>query len=1090
MPDLACHQAYQLVHIPNITSNPPPPEAEASEHHHANSEMTGSQEAASSSPSPPPSWTARSYFRPKVSLTSSSTLLRQATLVLPKTGQRVKRTVTLRESDLFNGPSNASPSLRRAHALRRGESQSSPKGRASGLVHKGKDIAKKSYGFVTSKTGQGILKCSVAYFLGSLATFVPPIARFLGQQDGKHMVATITVYFHPARSQGSMHEATFLAIVAFLYAVFISFTSMGVSVFFGDRDLKALGHAIVLIVFCGGGLGLVGWLKQRLENPLVNVAASLTSLAIITVLTKEGAVQEATFSIDKIFQVMKMVVMGIIATTAVSLLVRPISARNELREAMIKATDSLGDMLTMITRSFLAGSEEELQEPSFNTATSQFKGAFASLTKNLKEAKYEHYVVGTEKEYQIEVELFNSMERLAHNVGGLRSAAATQFALLSQVDADGESDMPHSTHGLKNTPWIASPQPTPLEERYGVLASIDEAPENESAGEELQGNTTNVSDENHNMSTSISKPDIFSRFIMHLGPSMKSLAFTLKQILNELPYGPGPQFEIVIKSNFKSSLIDAIDLYAKARAEALILLYKSKDMNKDRPIEVEADFEEVAASCGHFSSSLQDFAEEMKCYLDILEELKLEVDREPRQRSWEWLKFWRSGKKHLEAEENGEQEPLLSPNQRDTLQQVPVDSSGIGVGGTGSISPEKLTYRYRVGKALRMFEREDVRFAIRVGAGAALYALPSFLTDTRPIYSHWRGEWGLLSYMLVCSMTIGASNTTGYQRFLGTCIGAVCAILAWIIAPGNPYALSAIGWFVSLGCFYIIIGQGKGPMGRFILLTYNLSALYAYSLSAENGDDDDDEGGINPHIVEITLHRVVAVMTGCLWGMIITRLIWPISARRKLKDGLSILWLRMGIMYKRDPLSVLMEDEANNKYMETSQEFELQRYLRRLETLRKAAAFEFDLSGPFPGKIYDRILESTASMLNAFHAMNVVIMKDLRASEGEAEILKYTAEERAQLCNRISHLFQVLASSMKIEYPLNNALPSTDYARDRLLAKLFSYRKIAESAKDEDFALLYAYVLVTGQLSREIEKVSAEIKNLFNIWDEDTFKLE
>jgi hypothetical protein len=100
---------------------------------------------------------------------------------------------------------------------------------------------------------------------------------------------------------------------------------------------------------------------------------------------------------------------------------------------------------------------------------------------------------------------------------------------------------------------------------------------------------------------------------------------------------------------------------------------------------------------------------------------------------------------------------------------------------------------------------------------------------------------GLLSYMLVCSMTIGASNTTGYQRFLGTCIGAVLAIVGWLLARGNPFALATFGWTVSLGCFHLVVAQGKGPMGRFILLTYNLSALYAYSLSVKDGEDDEDE---------------------------------------------------------------------------------------------------------------------------------------------------------------------------------------------------------------------------------------------------------
>jgi hypothetical protein len=49
---------------------------------------------------------------------------------------------------------------------------------------------------------------------------------------------------------------------------------------------------------------------------------------------------------------------------------------------------------------------------------------------------------------------------------------------------------------------------------------------------------------------------------------------------------------------------------------------------------------------------------------------------------------------------------------------------------------------------------------------------------------------------------------------------------------------------------------------------------------------------------------------------------------------------------------------------------------------------------------------------------------------------------------------------MKLEYPLNEALPSTHHARDRLLAKIFRFRKnhpTASETSDADFALLYAY---------------------------------
>jgi hypothetical protein len=168
----------------------------------------------------------------------------------------------------------------------------------------------------------------------------------------------------------------------------------------------------------------------------------------------------------------------------------------------------------------------------------------------------------------------------------------------------------------------------------------------------------------------------------------------------------------------------------------------------------------------------------------------------------------------------------------------------------------------------------------------------------------------------------------------------------------------------------------------------------------------------------------------------------------------------------------------------------------RLDNLRGAATSEFELRGPFPSKQYGRIMDSTNKMLDAFHAMNLVIHKDLHASDGEASLLRYTTDERADLCSRISHLFQVLASSLKLEYPMNDALPSTSNARDRLLTKIFHYRKdvsIAEgeeAARDEDYELLYAYTLVTGQLAEEIKKVEKEVEALFGVMDEELLKLQ
>lgn len=193
--------------------------------------------------------------------------------------------------------------------------------------------------------------------------------------------------------------------------------------------------------------------------------------------------------------------------------------------------------------------------------------------------------------------------------------------------------------------------------------------------------------------------------------------------------------------------------------------------------------------------------------------------------------------------------------------------------------------------------------------------------------------------------------------------------------------------------------------------------------------------------------------------------------------------------------------------------------------------------------------------------MSLVTQRKGHMSEGERELLLFTAEERAVLCERICHVFQVLASSLMLEYPLTESIPSITNSRDRLLAKIFRFRKdhgaaaavlaAAEGARaagdasaaagaaghnnnsssstappsssadaaarllvqrdssevavqklgqwaktgripveERDYALLYAYALVTGQVAEELKVVEREIENLYGILDEEVNLLE
>ncbi|KAG0633708.1 Fusaric acid resistance protein-like-domain-containing protein [Tuber brumale] len=927
-----------------------------------------------------------------------------------------------------------------------------------------------------------VIKCSLAYWVGSLATFVPAISALLGRYDGKHMVATCA-----ARSAGSMHEATIFALTAFLYSTIVSVGSMGVSLLFDQLELIGLGHAIVLIVFCAGGLGLIGYTKIAMSSPTVSVACSLASISIITILTKEGSVQSGDFSMGKIYQVSTIVIMSIVISNLLAFTLWPTSAIGELRQLMIRSTDSFSAMLTIITRSFLRGSEDELLGEKFKSSTTNHRTVFTSLMKHLKEAKYEHYLRGTEQEYIVEKQLIECMQQLAQHIGGLRSAASTQFTLLAtfqeQVNARSSA-----TEGISMSPRedaTDGPQlfTPPDHDRITIPAQLAST----SKAASVAGSDTPTLDEDPTAPIRI-----FDQFIFHLGPPMKSLAYTLKLMLDDLPFNSSETHRIHVNREFRGSLGQAIALYSATRIEALNTLYKSEVVTKERSMMEAADVEEIAASCGYFSYCLLYFAEEMLVFLSLLEELEDLQARRPR--SWEWAKFWKSKKTRKTAEE----ENLVAST--DNVSNA--DDFTLRLTKTiPNVAPEVgVPFTYKVWKALSLFRQRNVRFSIKVGVGAAIYALPAFIPQTRPIYSHWRGEWGLVSYMIVISMTLGQTNNSGKARLLGTLLGSILALFAWFVFSTNPYTLSLFGWAVSVPCFWIILTWKQATFGRFILLTYNLSVLYAYSLatsSAGGGDDDDDEGGTSPIITDIVLHRSAAVTVGVLWGVFINLAIWPTSARNQLRNGLGVLWLRMALIWRHDPLFSLLEPTATNpahhsrhkKYMNITEEHALQSALLRLSRLTDSAPHEFRLKGPFPERDYKNLIVASQAMLDAFHGMAVMIARDPRANRREAEILAHTRREREDLCARISHLFYVLAGSMKLGFPLPRSLPKTDRARDRLLAGLFEFRKRVRGTEgdcDEDFALIYAYALVTGRISEGLLDAVATVERLYGVLEEET----
>ncbi|OAQ80692.1 60S ribosomal protein L19 [Purpureocillium lilacinum] len=954
--------------------------------------------------------------------------------------------------------------------------------------------------WLASPKGRGVLKCTIAYTIASLATFVGPLSDFLGRPDGKHVVATITVYFHASRSAGSMIEAVLIASVAVAYAEVISILSMATSVLVGSvLGLVTLAHVLVVVVFIGGGFGFMGWVKQKMSNPLVNVGSTLASLAIISVVTKENAVVDNVFSNHKIVQVFKMLIMGITTAAAVNLLLWRVSARTSLRQSMNRASTSLGQMLSVIASDFLQGAESDPSSlAELAAAQKAYAAAYPQVMTNLREAKFERYFLGQEKLYALERSTATAIGTLAQSIGGLRSAAFAQSALLKEIRGRGTPFSP--------VPHLISP----LHSRSSSYASAGADGDNGPYFSKKAGKAP------------LQTPtDTFRVFVTMMGPHMETLADILSRVLRDPPFGGAPDYEVRVMDDFRFHLSDALSGFNITRAAALAELYQLIDESRSRSDKTKAEFEEIAAACGHFSFSLQSLGEEMSKYLDVVDDLKYVSDHS--KRSWRWLLWFRK------PSSRGLSMSALPYESADTSSWVkPIKKSAVPKGIPESMVERRDTFAWRAApeasrllatvsqhvlKFTRTLARDEIRFGLKVGMGASLWAMWAFIDVTRDWYMYYRGEWGLLSFMIVCSMTVGASNTTGWARFLGTFFGAVFSVVNWNLSQGNAVALAALGALVAFWNFYLIVARGKAPLSRMTLLAYNVSTLYAYSLSQKLDDDYDDnegEGGRHPLIIFIAEKRAMSVIAGILWGLIVCRLIWPISARQKFKEGISMLYLQMGLIWRRGPLAILLRSDCTQSYLRSGEQDAMQRYADRLEALRQAAASEFELRGPFPFETSGRIMRSTNRILDGFYAMSLVTQLKGRLTPGERALLQYTAPERAVLCDRMCHVFQVLASSMMLEYPLTDAVPSVDGVRDRLLSKIFEFRNAQEViepglrrdegsaaefgldivVEEKDYALLYAYALVTGQVAEELKVAEREMESLFGVLNEESLLLQ
>ncbi|KAJ7782513.1 Fusaric acid resistance protein-like-domain-containing protein [Mycena maculata] len=961
---------------------------------------------------------------------------------------------------------------------------------------------------------RNIFKCVLAYFIASLFTFSPYLSSFISDLttygDGErrpspsgHMVATIAVYFNPAKTMGAMIEADLYCFMGLVYSAFVCLASMTMFWWLETKPGWEWLADILVIVWIGVSMSVVAWMKVWMASPSFNTACSMTAIILFVVLVKEGGLQT-------LLQVSFIVLCGSVTSNIVCYAIWPQSATSALQANMTKTLDSFSTLLGLLTNAFLL--EEGLQQPSHERliqAVANHQSSFTSLKKNLKEAQSE-WVRGSAgapggglgHAYEDAVD---SMNRLAQHLNGLRGGTRLQYDLT----------------------------------KAGVLGQSKTAPAENGNGKH-RAETVSEEESEDGQDTAMLKAaaEMFGDLVDDLGPPLKALSTTCSSSLMRMRqsfvqsqrrskravFQPHEFLELIegierALVRFESTSNHAVlRLYRRSAVSDFPADLRSTMYTEDTQVLSGADNEHVFLVY-FFIFTLQEFAGELVSLVDAMGRIySLEQARANRARWWTFSYWWRRREKKNDPSRSGTSTPRApqrNPREGLTrrLSQYIVPAHRHAHPSFPKVRPhapntiqtparDRLTWIGKIKQSLwtvgkRLTER-DTKYAVKAGMATALLAAPAFFDTTRPIFVELWGDWALISFFIVISPTIGATNFLSLHRVLGTVLGAGVAAGVYTLFPDAPVTLSIFGVFFSIPCFYYIVAKPQYiSASRFVLLTYNLTCLYCYNLRQKEVS-----------AVDVAVKRAIAVTVGVVWAALVSRFWWPAEARRELSKALGEFCLNIGWLYTRlvasnsfSPDSREVEEEyedgphdetrtlspAHARLSNSIKEFmamelHLQIKLIELQGLLAQTQHEPRLKGPFPVELYRGVLTSLQTILDKLHSMRCVTTREEWYTSVRQDFILPVNKERREMVGNIILSFSTLASAFRLKAPLPPYLPPAEASRQRLVAAIRKLDVVRNrDVKGSRQLLFFAYALTMKGVTVELESLGHTLQNAFGV---------
>ncbi|TIB78009.1 hypothetical protein E3Q23_00950 [Wallemia mellicola] len=947
--------------------------------------------------------------------------------------------------------------------------------------------------WISIDTKRNIIKCAIAYTIATLFTFNPTLNSFISALEFKqksqlwkvavntHTIASVTVWFNPARSRGSMLQAIAFAAVSLVFVTCVSslVTLILTLIDFNpdDTNWKAdLDGFIVAFIFIGVVSSIAAFSRLKMANQTFNSAATMSCIVFYSVVLRNGG-------IARLVQYLAMAIIGIIITSSVCLLIWPKSSTSALRKDLSSSLNSFGMLLETLYCNFTLEHDKILDKDSFDRAVKDHDEAFVTLQAELPNALRERWLrdkrVNNSQIRQTYKHTVEAIERLAQHLTGLRSCLNMRDDMILKDDSFKKA--------FQMSVDIASKPMYELTETIvHVLRESSLVFERDSDPTLLTETRRSMLIASERLQRAIRKFDISSGIVLESSQ---------------------PDARIDAKSFQEPSLITQFYLF-NLRELASELYHLILLVDEISEHDLKHVFNSSSRNSNILDEDYQNNAED-----DLFDESSSYFSSKPRR------------------------PPLLRRRMKKTLSKlIPIDPSEYKVNDQARrwraskiIEEEHQFTVYErfsqiLWEVLTFFERKDVKFAIRTGGALAILSMPSYISYLRPLALNLKLEWALISCFASLSPTVGQTNFMSIQRILGTIVGAAVAVVAFAGLGHSLFGaigFPILGFFFSLPCFYIVVGSTRySSSGRFVLQSYNLVALYAFNLR----DQD-------IHSFTIAVKRSTAVTCGITFSMIVSRLWWPQEARKELRRGLGDLILDLGYLYNRhtlaqsvpplpttlSPVSVdsfdaasdverasetthllspqrtLMgeqrEEQLSKEFM--SMELHIQIHLIKLRNLLSQTKNEPRMRGPFPVKKYADLLGSCQRILEVMHILGMVSQPQNTYARQFIDQFKV---ERRELVGNVLLFFSVIASSFHSKSPLPPYLPPANKARQNLMDKIQSVSctdtRPSTSTKDTNYLemqsstshlLVFAYALCMRSLINELETLGVQLQATFGV---------